>query len=151
MTMIDGRVISKDRIVPAARLDAERIKRQADQKAAYVLPKPLHSFEYRFSRIYLNRINKLARSTGAAVDYVYLPGYKAPGQFPNYLRGALDISKEPINASAGIRVNSALWFDATHVNATGARMQSRDVCTGAGGAPSGAWRPRRMPPPMTRK
>jgi len=124
MTMIDGRVISKDRIVPATRLNAELAKRQSTQKAPYVLPKPLRPFEYRFSRIYLSKITQLATSKDAAVDYVYLPGYKASGQLPDYLYEALKISDKPMNASAGLRVNSALWFDATHVNADGARLQS---------------------------
>ena len=111
--------------MPKADLEAQRQQRLASRKSPHVLPKALHQFEYRFSRIYLKKIKSIATANNAALDYVYLPGYKAPGELPAYLYNALNIDTVPLQAGSTIRANAALWFDATHVNANGATMQTQ--------------------------
>ena len=124
LDLIDGSIISRDREVPAAKLDQLRTERLEKQKPVFMLPKFIRHLEYRFSRVYLDKIKTLTTSGGIETEFVYLPAFKAPAHMPPALKNGLRIDAQPISPAASVRLDPSFWLDATHVNAKGARIQS---------------------------
>ncbi len=122
LPLLDGRMISRDVTVDEATLDAADAARD-DRSSALRLPHVLRPLEYRFSRLYLHKIETLAAKKGGDVAYVYLPAWRAP-VIPDQIRADLVIEKPVIDLGGAIAGDPAKWFDATHVNAAGAAEQS---------------------------
>lgn len=122
LPLLDGRAVSRDVVFDEATLDAAAAARD-DRASALRLPRLLRPLEYRFSRIYIHRIEALAAKRGGSVAYVYLPAWRAP-VMPDYVRTDLAIDRPIIDLGGAIAGDAAKWFDATHVNAAGAAEQS---------------------------
>lgn len=122
LPLLDGRVISRFEIAEETELDAASDRRAA-RASRLRLPAALRPLEYRFSRIYLRKIEALAGSARSDVAYVYLPAWRAP-TLPDQIRTDLGIEKPVIDLGGEIANDPGKWLDATHVNAWGATAQS---------------------------
>lgn len=123
LKLLDGRIIDKDVVKPKPEMDAAHEERAANVAPLHALPHPLRPLEYRFSRLYLDRIEALAFQAGGAVDYAYLPAYRAEA-IPEDLLDELGVRRVDYDLGGGAAQDSSYWFDATHVNARGARLAS---------------------------
>jgi hypothetical protein len=122
LPLLDGRIISRFVKMPASQLNAAADARRASASDLR-LPSMLRPFEYRFSRIYLEKISALAAKGGRDIAYVYLPAYQAP-VMPEQIKADLGIEAPIIDLGGPIANDPAKWLDATHVNAWGAIEQS---------------------------
>ncbi|MEK7264572.1 MAG: hypothetical protein AAB227_00605 [Pseudomonadota bacterium] len=122
LPLLDGHVISRDVTIDEATLDAAEAARE-DHASTTRLPHFLRPLEYRFSRVYLHKIETLAEKSGGDVAYVYLPAWRAP-VMPDRIRTDLAIDRPVIDLGGDIANDPAKWFDATHVNAAGANEQT---------------------------
>ena len=122
LPLLDGRIISRDVTVDKDTLDAAEHVREKHASTVR-LPRFLRPLEYRFSRIYLRKIERLAAKAGRDVAYVYLPAWRAP-VMPAEIGADLAIDRPVIDLGGAIAGDPAKWFDATHVNAAGAAEQS---------------------------
>lgn len=122
LPLLDGRVVSRFERTTRGALDAayEARAREASKLRA---PARLRPLEYRFSRHYLRKIERLANASSRRLAYAYLPSYRAPSSASQVLAD-LDIDKPVIAPGRAIANEPALWLDATHVNAWGAIEQS---------------------------
>ena len=124
LVTIDGGVIDRDVRKSASELNALYNARLATQNPLHLAPPPLHSLEYRYSRFYLKKIERAARARGARTAYLYVPAYRAPTAYPGALKQALQLHGRIFSAGGDIVDDPDFWFDATHVNASGAMYLS---------------------------
>jgi hypothetical protein len=120
--LLDGRSIDKDIARPKAELDALYAEREAAEAPYHVLPPPLAALEYRYSRLYLRRMEEQAGRNGALLAYAYLPAYRAP-EMPSELARELDVAIA-FDLGGAAANDPSFWFDATHWNAKGAELAS---------------------------
>ncbi len=120
--LLDGRVISRFQKIPRIDLDLA-YERRAREASPWRLPPRLHPLEYRFSRLYLDKIETLAEKSGSKIDYVFLPAWRSP-DYPAGLSDDLGLNREIIDLGGAVAENPDKWLDATHVNAWGAMEQS---------------------------
>ncbi|MEL6362113.1 MAG: hypothetical protein AAFR21_13630 [Pseudomonadota bacterium] len=120
LVLRDGSIVSRDVIVDRPYLTREKTRRTQSAKATHVLPEFLYPLEYRFSRIYLERIEEAAANAGAQIDYAYLPAWEEP-TFPPTLAAELGGRKPSFVPTPDIANDPDLWLDPTHLNAAGAR------------------------------
>ena len=118
---IDGSVKSRSVINSKQQMDALFESRAKGLSPFYLLPKPLRPLEYRVPRYYLRKIE--AAADNAQIAYAYVPAYKAPAISAALLE-ELGIARPIIDLGGEIAFDPAQWLDATHVNATGAAIQS---------------------------
>lgn len=123
IVLLDGRVIDKTIPTPKERLEAAYAARRERAAPLYVLPAPLRSLEYRFSRFYLRAIEIAAGRRGARVAYAYLPAYRAP-EPPETLLAELGVNDVAFDLGGDAANDPDYWFDATHWNADGAEIAS---------------------------
>jgi len=122
LPLLDGRVMSRFVVASREKLDAAY---EARLRAAsrLRLPRFLRPLEYRYSRRYLKKIEKLAKAQDSDVIYAYLPAWRAPSPPPQVLSD-LAIDAPVIDLGGAVAGDPAKWLDATHVNAWGAIEQS---------------------------
>lgn len=119
----DGRRFDRARLVHPDDLDRELAQRSEADAPFYVLPGLLQPLEYRFSRIYLARIEAIIAAADGRVDYAYLPAWRS-GPYPQRLADALGGRAPDYDLGAGFTDDAGLWLDAHHLNADGARAAS---------------------------
>ena len=122
LPLLDGRVISRFKKTSEEELDAER-QAALRESSAMKLPAALHALEYRFSRLYLKKIEQLAEKGGGEVDYVFMPAWRAP-TLPTSVVANLSIDKPIIDLGGRVAEDPDKWLDATHLNAWGAIEQT---------------------------
>ncbi|MEL7487020.1 MAG: hypothetical protein AAGJ87_07385, partial [Pseudomonadota bacterium] len=107
--LINGGVINRDIVRPADDLDRLYQERLSRQKPMFMMPDALRDFEYRFSRLYLRKIETIAAREDAAVEYVYLPAYRGPLSFPRALKSTLRIRSGVLAPGADIIDDPDFW------------------------------------------
>lgn len=122
LPLIDGRVMSRFVVTPRALLD-EAVEKRKAAASKLRMPQFLRPLEYRLSRVYLKKIERVAKNAGTEVVYVYLPAYSEP-VLPAAIKADLGIDAPVIDLGGVIAEDPAKWLDATHVNAWGAIEQS---------------------------
>lgn len=123
MISIDGRIKSRRITHSPAQMEAMRKERAKGLSPIYLLPKPLRSLEYRFSRVYFDKLRQVARKAGGGVAYAYLPAYGAP-EMPAPLYKELKIDGPVFDLGGAAALDPSLWLNATHFNADGATQAS---------------------------
>jgi hypothetical protein len=118
LVTLDGREYSFDREHSRSEMEALRVKQEASLTPS-VLPESLNWLEYRFPRLYVDRILDLAARHGTRVVFLYVPRYGAPESPAPYKlytqRAGL------INPGPGIQ-NYRFWDEETHMNWSGAKF-----------------------------
>lgn len=122
LPLLDGRIVSRFTRTPQPELDAAADIRRKNASGLR-LPPLLRPLEYRFSRLYLQKISALAARKGKEIAYVYLPAYQAP-TMPGQIKTDLGVRAPVIDLGGPIANDPGKWLDATHVNAWGAIEQS---------------------------
>ena len=120
--LLDGREIDKTATPKKEDLDRLYEARMADEAPFRLLPAPVSTLEYRFSRRYLRRMEEVAGAGGAGLAYAFLPAYRRPA-FPVELGEELG-ARPAFDLGGPTASDPALWFDATHWNARGAGLAS---------------------------
>ena len=122
-TLMDGRVISRDKFMGPDALDADLRQRDAGRTRPNILPAPLRALEYRLPRLYFEKIDQEAEKAGSMVDYVYIPGWRA-GDFPADIAHNIGGRQPTYTPLAALTDQAAFWLDASHLNADGAHAAS---------------------------
>ena len=122
LPLLDGRVVSRFQTASREALDAAAAGREKSASALR-LPDALRPLEYRFSRLYLKKIERLAALGGGDVAYVYLPAWRA-AMMPDEIAVDLALDRPVIDLGGAIASDAGKWLDATHVNALGAAEQT---------------------------
>lgn len=122
LPLLDGRIVSRYTRTPQSELDAAADTRRKNASGLR-LPPLVRPIEYRFSRIYLQKIRALAFKSDKDIAYVYLPAYQVPAM-PEQIKTDLDIQAPVIDLGGSIANDPEKWLDATHLNAWGAIEQS---------------------------
>ena len=123
ITFTDGRVATRFVVANADDLEKERAA-IARRSIKLHLPGAFKTLEYRFSRLYLRKIERLAAASGGSVEYFFLPAYKAPA-FPEDLGREIGINAPDIDlGGADVANDPDLFLNATHMNAWGAEIET---------------------------
>lgn len=93
-----------------------------------IMPASLDWLEFRFPRLYMDKIERLAAANGAKVAYVYLGRYAGP------LTAAREVdfaAKGPVFRMPDEVIETPrYWSDASHLNWSGAQEVTRNVAAG---------------------
>ncbi len=122
LPLLDGRIVSRFQTASREALDAAAAGREKSASALR-LPDALRPLEYRFSRLYLKKIERLAAQDRGKVAYAYLPAWRAD-KLPDDIAASLAIDQPVIDLGGAIANEADKWLDATHVNAWGAAEQT---------------------------
>lgn len=119
----DGSLVRRD--IRRSREDMERAsaRRLRWRSPTYFLPGPLRPLEYRFSRVYLGRVEAMAAAAGADLLYAAMPGYGFPPGLPDHI-AALAGDHPVVPLTADLVDDHRFWVDVNHVNTDGARRIS---------------------------
>ncbi len=107
-----------------AEMEALRMQQDAEVTPP-VLPQSLNWLEYRFPRLYIERILKLAAQQRTRVVFLYVPRYGGPPVPPPYLR--LYAARVPLINPGAQMQDFRLWDEVTHLNWTGAKVLTDSV------------------------
>ncbi len=104
------------------------LKRERDRGDTPVLmPPSLDWLEFRYPRLYMSKIDRLAAMHGAKVAYVYLGRYHGP---LHAAREADFATKGPVFRMPDEVIQTPLyWSDASHLNWSGAQIVTRNVAS----------------------
>ncbi|MBT8471027.1 MAG: hypothetical protein KJN99_00375 [Marinicaulis sp.] len=124
MFAIDGRIKSRRITHSREHMEFLREKRAAKIHRTFFLPGPLKFAEYRFARIYLNKIERVGAAHGGDVEYAYMPAYGEPAA-PVDMLAEIRLQTPSFDLGADIATDHEFWLDATHLNADGAAEASK--------------------------
>ena len=123
MYSIDGKMKSRDVVHAKTEMEFMRKIRAAGASPTYLMPPLLRPLEYRFPRRYVDKARRAIQKAGGALAFSYIPAYGA-ADYPDILRDELALRETILELGADIPADHSLWLDATHLNATGARLAS---------------------------
>lgn len=122
---INGSSLSRNVEHNRDEMNAMRGQRLRNVSPLWMTPKPLHDFEYRFSKYYLKKIETTVAAHDGEIIHAYLPAYGESAPTPVLLT-ALEVGAPNINLGGELALDPSLWLDATHLNAGGATLASVD-------------------------
>ena len=121
--LFDGRVVSRDKTMGEAGLDADMRRRNAGRTRPNLLPSAMRSLEYRVPRVYLGKLEDAFAEAGGRTSYVYIPGWRA-GDFPAEISDKLGGRAPDYTPVSALTNDPGYWLDAGHLNANGAHAAS---------------------------
>lgn len=146
ITLTDGTFQPRDVVHGAETLDRAARQRRWGLSRTYLLPGPLRFLEYRLSRVYLERIYRMAGAAGAEIGFAYMPGYSFVRDLPPHI-AELAGGHPVFDINAGLVEDHTKWLDVNHVNTFGARLSTARLATGIAGTWPDLGRPAEVCPP----
>jgi len=124
LDLLDGRTINREFTIPKEKLDAIHDMRIASSLDGKHLPGALRSLEYRLSRHYVKKIQKISTKSNSNLSFVLLPAYKRPALEEDTLSD-LGVRAKTLLLGSDLASDHGYWQDAIHLNTAGAILASR--------------------------